>query len=412
VSLLRAAIAGLFVAVLGVSPALAQPPGMGGAQGGAMPDAKQMSGVPLPAGDVAVGTLTVRVVRGSMAHPLAGESVELLGGPAAKTVKTNDQGRAEFPGLAPGTRVKAVATVNGERLESQEIEIPSTGGVRVALVATDPDMAKRAEEDKKLAQLPAQAGMVVLGDQTRFVFEIGDEGLNVFNIVEILNTARTPVQPQTPVIFDLPEIADHPGILDGSTPQAVLAGKRLTVNGPFAPGTTLVQFAYTVPFGPGDVTLEQTLPVALNQLSVMAQKVGDLHLLSPQMADHREMQAEGQTYIVGQGPALKAGDTITFNFTGLPSQPTWPRNLALGLAVAVLGAGAWASTRSTKPAAEEQVRRKRLDTRRDRLFAELTALEQQHRDRTIDPERYAARRIELVAALERVYAELDGEAAA
>jgi hypothetical protein len=56
-------------------------------------------------------------------------------------------------------------------------------------------------------------------------------------------------------------------------------------------------------------------------------------------------------------------------------------------------------------------RRKRLDTRRDRLFAELTTLEQQHREQAIDPERYAARRRELVKALERVYAQLDDEAA-
>jgi len=82
------------------------------------------------------------------------------------------------------------------------------------------------------------------------------------------------------------------------------------------------------------------------------------------------------------------------------------------LAISILGAGAWASTRSLKPAAEEQAHRKRLDARRERLFAELTAIEQQHRDHTIDPERYAVRRKELVAALERVYAELDGEAAA
>lgn len=396
---------------LAAAPALAQPPGMG-AQGGAMPDAKQMSGVPLPAGDMAVGTVTVRVVRGSMANPLAGESVELSGGPSPVTMKTNETGRAEFAGLTPGTRVKAVATVNGERLESQEIEVPSAGGVRVALVATDPQMAKRAEEDKKLAQLPAQAGIVVLGDQTRFVFEMGDEGLNVFNMVEIVNTARTPVQPPTPVVFDLPEVADHPGILDGSSPQAVLAGKRLTVNGPFAPGVTLVQFAYTVPFGSSALTLEQKLPVALNQVSVMAQKVGDLHLLSPQMADHREMNADGQTYIVGQGPALKAGDTITFNFTGLPYETTWPRNLALALAVIIIGGGIFGSTRTGKAVAAEQARLKKLQARRDRLFGELTSLEQRNRENTIDPSRYSTERRELVAALERVYAEMDEEAAA
>ena len=404
----------LLAVSLGVVPALAQPPGMGAGQGAGaqMPDAKQMSGVPLPTGDVAPGTVIVRVVRGSMANPLAGESVELFGGPAPVTVKTNETGRAEFPGLKPGMRVKAVATVNGERLESQEFEVPDAGGVRVALVATDPEMAKRAEEDRKLAQMPAQTGIVVLGDQSRFVFEMGDEGLNAFNIIEIVNTARTPVQPQSPIVFDLPDEAQQPGLLEGSTPQAVLAGKRVTVNGPFAPGTTLLQFAYTVPFGSSDLTLRQTLPAALNQLSVMAQKVGDLHLLSPQMADHREMSAQGQTYIVGQGPALKAGDTITFNFTGLPHQATWPRNLALILALAILGAGIVGSTRTGKAAAEELARVRKLQARRDRLFADLAALEQRHREGATDPSRYAAERRDLIAALERVYAEMDEEAAA
>ena len=403
----------LLALALAAAPALAQPPGMGGAPGGAqMPDAKQMSGVPLPAGDVPPGTVTVRVVRGSMANPLAGESVELFGGVSPATVKTNDAGRAEFTGLKPGMRVKAVVTVKGERLESQEFEMPESGGMRVALVATDPDIERRAAEDRQLAQMPAQPGMVVLGDQTRFVFEMGDEGLNVFNIIEVLNTARTPVQPQAPVVFDLPDVAKSPGILDGSTPQAVLADHRLTVNGPFAPGSTLVQFAYTVPFGASALTLEQRLPASLNQLSVMAQKVGDLHLLSPQMADHREMTAEGQTYIVGRGPALRAGDTITFNFTGLPSEPTWPRNLALMLAIVVLAAGVYGSTRTGKAAAAEQARLRKLQAKRDRLFAELTALEQRHRDNAIDPSRYPAERRDLVAALERVYAEMDEEAAA
>jgi hypothetical protein len=406
------AAATLLSFTLGVSPALAQPPGMGGAQGGAMPDAKQMSGVPLPTGEVAVGTVTVRVVRGSMANPLQGETVELRGGTSPVTIKTNDAGRAEFTGLTPGMRVQAFATVNGERLETQEIEVPSAGGIRVALVATDPDMARRAEEDKKLAQEPAQPGLVVFGDQTRFVFEMGDEGLNVFNIVEIVNTARTPVQAQAPIVFDLPDVADHPGILDGSTPQAVLAGKRLTVNGPFAPGSTLVQFAYAVPFGSSDLTLAQTLPAALNRLSVMAQKVGDLHLLSPQMTDHREMAAQGQTYIVGQGPALKAGDTVTFNFTGLPSQASWPRNLALALAVLIIGGGVYGSTHTGKAAAAEQARVKKLQAKRDRLFTELASLEQRHHENAIDPSRYSTERRDLIAALERVYAEMDEEAAA
>ena len=40
------------------------------------------------------------------------------------TVKTDENGRAEFSGIAPGTTVKAVANVDGERLESQEFPWP------------------------------------------------------------------------------------------------------------------------------------------------------------------------------------------------------------------------------------------------------------------------------------------------
>ena len=370
-----------------------------------MPDARQMSGVPLPVGDLAPGTVTVRVVRGTMTNVIANQEVELSGGPSVMKAKTNEAGRAEFTGLAPGTRVKAIAIVNGERLESQEFPMPANGGMRVALVATDP-------EAQKLAQAPAQTGTVVFGPQSRFVFELGDEVLNVFMLLDVVNAAKTPVQPPQPLIVQIPAESQGAGVMEGSAPNAVVTGKQLTINGPFAPGSTLVQAGFALPIEGSSLTWEQRLPAGLDQLSIMAQKVGDMQLQSPQIAEHRDMPVQGEMFIVAKGPGIAAGQPMRLTFSGLPHHATWPRNLALVLAMAVLGAGAWASTRSAKPAAEEQTRRKRLDTRRERLFAELTAIEQQHRDQTIDPERYAARRKELVAALERVYGELDGEAAA
>src|SRR3954451_22396582 len=75
--------------------AFAQPPGMGGT-GAQMPDARQMSGVPLPVGDVPVGTVTVRVVRGAMTNPLKGETVTLTGVASPQTATTDDSGRATF----------------------------------------------------------------------------------------------------------------------------------------------------------------------------------------------------------------------------------------------------------------------------------------------------------------------------
>jgi hypothetical protein len=376
-----------------------------------MPDARQMSGVPLPVADLPAGTVTVRVVRGTITNVIAGQAVELTGGSSTLSAKTNDAGRAEFTGLIPGTKVRATTTVDGEHLESQEFTIPATGGTRVALVATDAATQKRAEQERQQTESAAQSGTVVLGERSRFVFEMGDEALNSFALFEIVNAAQTPVKTAQPVIFDLPSAAVGAGLLEGSTPQASLVGKRVIVNGPFAPGTTVVQFGYSVPISGGSLTIEQGVPVALRQVSVMAQKVGDLQLASPQIAEHRDMPLQGETFIVGKGPAVAAGQTIAFHFSGLPHQPVWPRNVALTLAAGILGVGVWASRRRSPMRQAVDERRKRLDTRRDRLFAELTTLEQQHREQAIDPERYAARRRDLVKALERVYAQLDDEAA-
>jgi hypothetical protein len=400
----------LAVTLLAATPALAQvPPGMGAA----MPDARQMSGTPLPTSEVPAGTVIVRVVRGSMANPLAGETVELVAGQdGPRTARTNDLGRAEFDGLAIGSRVKAVATVAGERLESQEFEVPSTSGIRVALVALDPEMEARAEEDRRLAAMPPQPGMVVLGEQSRFVLEMGDEGMHVFNVLEVVNTARTPVETPAPLVFELPRNAERAAMLEESSPQAQMRDGRVTVVGPFAPGVTPVQFAYSLPLRSSNVSIEQSLPVALNALTVMVQRVGDLHVTSPQFATHRDMSTGGETYILGEGPALRAGDTIRLDLTGVPHEPIWPTNLAIGLAVIILIAGVWGSTRRSGTDSALATRRKKLESKRDRLFNDLTSLETSYRERRVPAEQYTARRRELVARLEQVYAELDEEAAA
>jgi hypothetical protein len=377
-----------------------------------MPDPKQIAGVPLPVTDLEAGTVVVRVIRGSLSNNIPNQPVGLRVDGAVRTAITDATGRAEFKGVKPGSQVVAAAIVGTERLASQEFPVPASGGVRVLLVATDPEAEKKAEEDKRLAQGPPQPGMIVLGEESRFVFEIADDALSVFNIMQIVNTARTPVQTPGPVVFDLPRGAQGAAVLRGSSPQASVSGRHVTVVGPFAPGATLVQFAYSLPARSGDVIVEQPLPIALTRVTVLAQKVGDMQFTSAQITERREMNAEGQNYIVGQGPALKAGDVVTFGFANLPHEPAWPRNLALALAIGILAVGAWGSFRARRGTGLADKRRGKLEARRAQLLAELTELEAQHRSGKLDPARYAIRKRDLLNALERVYADLEQEAAA
>jgi len=167
-----------------------------------------------------------------------------------------------------------------------------------------------------------------------------------------------------------------------------------------------------MPYAGSNIDIEQKLPLRLMHLAVVAQKIGDLRLSSPQIAEQRDMPAQGNTYIAGRGGAVAADEVLRFSFSGVPHHSTWARTLALVLAVVVLAGGAWSAVRAGSATAPYDARRQELEATRDRLFDELAALEQGQRQQAIDPERYNDRRRELIAALELVYAALDDDAVA
>jgi len=375
-----------------------------------MPDPRQMSGIARPDPQLATGVVTVRVIRGSFDNPVVSLTVDLVGAAAPMRATTDGAGRAEFTGVAAGTRVKAVAVVAGERLESQEFAMPSSGGIRLALVAAPPSGGATPAAPKAPVDAgPVQPGTVVLGEDSRFVFEAGDDGLSVFYVLQIENAASGRVQPATPVVFELPALARGASVLEGSSPQAKVKGRRLEIAGPFAPGTTMVQVAYTAPFAAADLVIEQPLPIELKHVAVVAQKVGEMQLSSPQMPEQQTMPANGNLYIAGRGGPVAAGTVLRFAFSRMPHNPTWPRNVAIALALLILAGGAWSGFRTGSTGSGRDRERRGLEERRDRLFDELTALEESQREGATDPLHYAARRRELVTALERVYAALDEE---
>lgn len=369
-----------------------------------MPSAAQMAGVPLPAADVPNGAVVVRLVRGDLSNNLVDHAVELHGGPSVLTVRTDQDGRAQFVGVPTGTSVHAAAVVDGQRLETQTFPVPAQGGVRVVLVAAAASAPGAAVETATPAA--AGPGEVTLSGQSQFVVELNDDVLEVFYLLQIVNGGGAPAGTE-PLVFDLPTGVVGASILEGSSPQARVEGPRVVVAGPFAPGVTVAQVGFTLPYGGNAVTVEQRLPVRLDSLSLVVAKVGEMHVESPQMASHGEMPSEGRTFIVGSGPAIKAGDSLRFTITGLPHRASWPRWTALALGLGILVAGAWASISIGGRAAAASERRRLLQERRDRLFADLVRIEQERRAGGLDDQRYAVRRRELMAQLERIYGELD-----
>jgi len=219
--------------------------------------------------------------------------------------------------------------------------VVESSGLRIILVATDREDVARAAEDKALASAPAVKGIVVLGPESRIITEMSNDRLHIYYVLDIINTARTPVDIGGPLIFDLPREARGATVLQGSSPQAVAAGARLRVTGPFAPGSTHVEAAYELPYSGGVAVVNQPFPAALDRVTLLVQQIGGLTVKSPQVASVRSTSDRGQEILVGAGPGLAPGQTLSFEIAGLPHRATWPRTLALTLASIIVAAGVW-----------------------------------------------------------------------
>ena len=120
--------------------------GVGAAQGPAMPDPRTMSGVPRIDPQTEAGTIVIRVLRGSFQEPGVGLTVSLAlrsadgGRSETRTAVSVEQGRATFGDLMAYAGGTAVASVefDGEKVQSQEVRVDPSVGVRMLLVKQGP----------------------------------------------------------------------------------------------------------------------------------------------------------------------------------------------------------------------------------------------------------------------------------
>jgi hypothetical protein len=372
-----------------------------------MPDPKQMSGIPRPVDDLPMGSISVRLIRGSLSNNITKFPVEMHIGSKVVTVQTDADGRAQFDHLSPASTVKAVAVVDGERLESQEFQVPDRGGVRLMLVATDKEKAAR---DAAAAAAPAVVGQVVLGDESRVIVEPGDETLSVYYLLTITNSASTPVKTAAPFFFAMPTGATGTTVLEGSSPQARADGPRVYFDGPFPPGNTSVQVACSLPVYSDTVQISQAFPATFQQLAVIARKQGGIKLSSPQLLRQQDMPTNGEVAIVAEGGTIPAGQPFVLTITGLPHHSVAPRYLSLSLAFGIALIGVWAASRPNAGAVKAD--KQQVIAKREKLFQELVRLENDRRNNRGERSRYVERREALIASLEQLYGSLDTDEAA
>jgi hypothetical protein len=378
--------------------------GTAGAQD--MPDPSLIHGRAIPASELGDGIVTVRVVREAIGNNVPGQQVQVIIGGTKRTATTDDQGRAEFNNLPRGDEARAEVTVDGEQLASQPFRVPTTGGLRVILVA---GMAKAAErkkaEEAAAAAGPAVKGVVVFGGNTRVLMQFRDDTLEVYYVLEILNTARSRVDIGGPLIIEFPTGAQGATALEGSSPSATVSPQRVIVTGPFASGSTLVQVAFRMPYDSPQLTIEQTWPAAMQQVTVGVEKVNNLSIASPQFTSATDVTAEaGDVFVLGRGPALPAGGKTVVTLSNLPVHSKTPHYVALGLAGLIAGIGVWLSIGKRGGHVDA---RQTLVKRRDTLLSQLEQLESKRRAGTVDPHSYSTRRQRIVTELERIYGELD-----
>lgn len=370
---------------------------------GAQPDPRQMSGIPLPDAELNDGTVSVRVIRGQLSNNVPDQVVELRSGDIVERATTDAEGRATFATLNPGQQVQAATELDGERIESLPFAAPGRGGVRLMLVGADPD---RPVE-------PAPPGLVTFGGESFVQVEIVEESVEVYYVFDVNNPAQVAVEPPEPVVIELPAGAQGATVLPGSSPRTSVDGGAVELRGPFDPGVTPLRVAYILPYSGDRLVIEQAFPVDWDSVLLSVEKLGAADYVSRQVNRRVEVPSEtrgGTDYMLGSGPRVAAGTPFVLELDGLPHHSRAPSNVALAVALAILGIGGWGAAATPGPATADG-ERGRLLARREALFLDLVKVERQHRAGKIGATKHKSRRAELFRALERVYQRLEEDPA-
>jgi hypothetical protein len=402
--------------------AVAQPPAAEG-------DAQAMAARPLMVGDLPVGTVTVRVGRGSLSNAAVGidvvASVTAPGGKATmRTEKTKSDGRATFADLPVGAQFQAQAVVDGQRLQTASFAIPAEGGARLMLLSQQ----DQEEGEGKAAPTPAEphAGahghggtptetandtgegtsdpsVVRVSSSSKLLIDLREDALAVMENLVLENTSdRIFRADHGGIAIPLPSGANDVEAIEGSARLELEQGSTLFLREAIPPASShtppvQARFGYFVPAaGENAITLRQPMPLGIEEPVVMVPETVHLTLAAPGLhAMAPQTDDRGARILIFQLASVPRNGVLSITVSGLPTRGGLGKTIAAVLVAALVFAVVLGWRR---PRVEKRPEKRR--SRRDELFAELVEVERARRAAGAGDAPLAQRRAELVAAVE------------
>jgi hypothetical protein len=321
--------------------------------------------------------------------------------------RSDKDGTVRFTDLPTGTGFGYAAVIDwqGMKIGTEPFSMPDGGGAR--------------GEIRALART-SDPGVITIGAGGRVVLQMQEDSLQVLEIFPLENTSDKMFDPG-PGAVEIPLPKEFVGAqtADNSARKLeVRASHGIAVHGPITPKRSLtaadaraagneVTFGYVLPYQGDSRELEQPMPNGIGPFVVITEQFKNLSVTGHGVGPREARELGGKKYWVSPVEAIPPGGVLRLSITGLPSTDATGRVVSAGLAIALLLAAILFARRpidEAKVAADRE--RERLTARREALFAELVAVEQDVRAGKGGDGKN--RRNGLVNELEGVYQQLAG----
>jgi hypothetical protein len=349
------------------------------------------------------GTLEVALLDES-GKPIAGRLVQLGQVGSDNTVKvtraTSDaNGVVRFSGLVTGDTTGYAAVIEHQ-------------GMRLGTEAFRMDPAKGMHGEIHAIGRTDDVSVLRFDNRSKIIFEVGEDALQVMEQIVFKNVSEKMFDPgPAGVLVPLPDGFEGAREIEGTTPLDVRAGQGAAVKSPIAPNNgalsaVQMRVGFVIPAS-GSQTLDfrQKLPFGLEGALLLIPGNANLTPEAPGLKYEGERaDAQGHAVKIYDLDAIAPGGTLALTVRGLPALNRRGRNVAAFLCLLLVGAAVVGSARKPQKVAHAEASAEKLTERREKLFAELVAIEQARRQ--AQGARDDGRRQEVIAKLENVYREL------